>query len=381
MNKKISVLASAFLMSSFLFAQGVGVGTRINLTSQLQLNTSAGQFAQIFVPDYFSPPVDGGITLVFHLHSASWAAEDEVYKSETNAVLFNIHLGGFSSSYQNYFSNQNKFQTILNLVLSNLSSHNIIEDPNIENLIVTSFSAGYAGVREVFKVSSYYNSIDALLLADGLHCSSNSASMQIQMQDFVKFAKHARDLNKVMILTHSSITTSGYESTTQTADYLIGHIGAVRESCNINDIIGTRYSKCDTGNFHLRGYHGLTAEDHLKHLYAMNLILEQAVDILGIETASIEDDSPAVETFLLSQNFPNPFNPSTTIDYKLENPGYVELCIYDLCGRVVKSLFRGFQNSGDHSVIWNASGLPSGVYMYSILTEDLTSSKRCIKLK
>ncbi|NOX90140.1 MAG: hypothetical protein GXO77_14065, partial [Calditrichaeota bacterium] len=96
-------------------AQGVGKGQRIDLTSSLSLDTGQGQFAQLFIPDYYNAPQDGKITLVFHLHSASWAAEDEVYRAKAEAVLFNIHLGGLSSPYKNYFSDQTKFRKILNL--------------------------------------------------------------------------------------------------------------------------------------------------------------------------------------------------------------------------------------------------------------------------
>ena len=75
---------------------------------KLSLDVDAGQFAQLFIPDYFSAPQEGSFLLVFHLLSASWAAEDDVYKSNTNAVLFNIYLGGFSSSYKYYFPKQRK---------------------------------------------------------------------------------------------------------------------------------------------------------------------------------------------------------------------------------------------------------------------------------
>ena len=96
------------------YTQGIAIGTRIDLTGALQLSSATGQFAQLFVPDYYIPPTNGKIKVVFHLHSASWAAEDQVYKSETNAVLFNIHLGGFSSSYQVNFSSVGLEMMLLN---------------------------------------------------------------------------------------------------------------------------------------------------------------------------------------------------------------------------------------------------------------------------
>lgn len=278
---KKAFLLLVFYSVSSVFAQSVAVGNRIDLTSKLNLDTNTGQFAQIFVPDYFSVLQDGKYLLVFHLHSASWAAENEVYKSKTNAVLFNIHLGGFSNSYHAYFADQNNFQAILTLVAEELSSNNIIENPEVESLIITSFSAGYGGVREILKNQTHYDNIDALILADGLHSNLESDLMKEQMQDFLHFAIDARDNKKIMLLTHSNILTYTYTNTTETADYLINNINLVRESYNSVDEIGTQYSKSDSGFFHVKGYMGTTAEDHMKHLYNMHIILRQSVNTLN----------------------------------------------------------------------------------------------------
>lgn len=281
--KFIKLILLFILSTSFNYSQGVGVGQRFDLTGKL--NLASGQFAQLFVPDYFVPdyfvpPVDGKFLLVFHLHSASWAAEDQVYKSQSNAVLFNIHLGSLSSPYQNYFSDPNKFSAILDTVLSVLGNNSIIQTPQIKYLVITSFSAGYAGLREILKTQSYYDIINAINLADGLHCSSDPETAAIQMQDFLRFAIDARDEEKIILLTHSSITTSGYQSTTQTANYLINGTGAQVTNISEVDEIGTMYAKCDTGFFQIRRYYGQTAEDHLKHLYAMQIMLRTAVNIL-----------------------------------------------------------------------------------------------------
>ncbi|VAX26959.1 hypothetical protein MNBD_IGNAVI01-2698 [hydrothermal vent metagenome] len=284
-NVQLLLSTLLFFVSSFLSAQGVGVGKRISLTNKLNLDVNDGQFAQIFIPDYFSPSQDGNFLLVFHLHSASWAAEDEVYKSKTNAVLFNIHLGGFSSSYKNYFVDQNNFNKILGLIVKELKANNVIENPIIENLIMTSFSAGYGGVREILKTQTYYDMIDALTLADGLHSDLEPDVMK----DFLRFAADARDKKKIMLLTHSNILTHTYANTTETADYLINNINTVRVNYDAVDNIGKQYSRADTGYFHVKGYRGTTAEDHMKHLFNMDKMLKQAVDILSTST-NIEGD-------------------------------------------------------------------------------------------
>lgn len=303
------------LSTSFSYSQGVGVGQRIDLTGKL--NLGSGQFAQLFVPDYFIPPVDGKFLLIFHLHSASWAAENQVYKSHSNAVLFNIHLGSLSSPYQNYFSDQNKFSSILDTVLSVLNNNSIIQSPQIKYLIITSFSAGYAGVREILKAQLYYDMINTINLADGLHCSSDPETAAIQMQDFLKFAINARSEEKIMLLTHSDITTSGYQSTTQTANYLINGTGTQVTNVSLVDEIGTMFAKCDTGYFQIRRYNGQTAEDHLKHLYAMHLMLRTAINILDPSLSNVDKNESMLNNFYLYRNFPNSENPITKISWQL----------------------------------------------------------------
>jgi len=368
------------LFSGAACAQGVGVGTRIDLTSSLQLDSATGQFAQIFIPDYFVPPADGKFTLVFHLHSASWAAEDQVYKSHSNAILFNIHLGSFSSSYQSYFADQTRLNTIFTAVLATLTNQGILAAPQIKLLIVTSFSAGYAGVREIFKVPNYYNRIDALTLADGLYCNSDMATRQQQLQDFLRFAQDARDGKKVMLLTHSSIQTSGYDNTTQTADYLITGIGAARTLVSRTDEIGLLHSVCDTGNFHLRGYYGETAADHLQHLYAMDKMLTQAMMILCPTDVGELAPSDHHRRYTLLQNYPNPFNPVTTIFYHLPQRSGVKLAVFNLAGQCLATLLDDEMVAGAHTVSWNAKRYDAGEYIYQMTANGFISSGKCVLL-
>jgi len=70
--------------------------------------------------------------------------------------------------------------------------------------------------------------------------------------------------------------------------------------------------------------------------------------------------------FALSQNYPNPFNPSTEIRFQIADYGLVELRIYDLLGREVATLVNGWKEAGTYEVTWNAAGVPSGVYYYTM---------------
>lgn len=74
-------------------------------------------------------------------------------------------------------------------------------------------------------------------------------------------------------------------------------------------------------------------------------------------------------------NYPNPFNPVTTIAYSLPQPSRVTLAVYDMLGRKVETLIKGDQSAGQHRTIFDASNLPSGVYMYRLQAGEYTETK------
>ncbi|MGE5430829.1 MAG: T9SS type A sorting domain-containing protein [Syntrophomonadaceae bacterium] len=87
------------------------------------------------------------------------------------------------------------------------------------------------------------------------------------------------------------------------------------------------------------------------------------------------------ETYALLQNYPNPFNPSTTIIYRIPEQSNVELKVFDILGREVMTLINKEQTAGEYKVTFNASTLPSGVYIYAIRAGDFRSSKKLMILK
>jgi len=249
-------------------------GQRIDLSPALGL--APGQFAQLYLPEKITPA--NKITLVVHFHGASRVIEEAVRRTGANAILFNLHLGALSRPYRNYFADSTRFLQMLELVKSELESRKLDADAEISRVILCSFSAGYAAVRGILKNPEIYPQIQGLVLADGLHTNLEREIMELQMRDFVRFARDARDQKKFLCLTHSSIPTPDYASTTVTADYLLAQIGAVRQPCHFRDEIGTGTSVCDTGNFHLKGYAGETAADHLHHFYRIDGILKSVLN-------------------------------------------------------------------------------------------------------
>ncbi len=85
--------------------------------------------------------------------------------------------------------------------------------------------------------------------------------------------------------------------------------------------------------------------------------------------------------FSLSQNFPNPFNPSTTISYSLPKDGFVKLVVFNSIGQVIAELINEEQNNGKHYVIFNAKNFPSGVYFYRLETSNNSQVKKMLLVK
>ena len=114
--------------------------------------------------------------------------------------------------------------------------------------------------------------------------------------------------------------------------------------------------------------------------YNLNIIA-----ITMSETLSGEDTELVAMTNL-NNNYPNPFNPTTTISYNLAADGNVSLDVYNVKGQKVKSLLNAKQTSGEHSVVWNGKddsgkNLTSGVYFYKLQSGNYVSTKKMLLLK
>ena len=100
---------------------------------------------------------------------------------------------------------------------------------------------------------------------------------------------------------------------------------------------------------------------------------------IGTLTNINEDTQPV--KYSLSQNFPNPFNPSTEIMYSISNNNFVNLTVYDILGKEVSVLVNQHQTPGTYRVKFDASALSSGIYFYKLSTDRFNSLKKMILIK
>jgi len=89
-----------------------------------------------------------------------------------------------------------------------------------------------------------------------------------------------------------------------------------------------------------------------------------------------------VNSFILEQNFPNPFNPTTVISWQLAVGSDVELAVYNQLGQKVATLVSEYRKNGYHWVQWDASGHASGVYFYRLTTgSGFVQTKKLLLIK
>jgi len=87
------------------------------------------------------------------------------------------------------------------------------------------------------------------------------------------------------------------------------------------------------------------------------------------------------KNFNLSQNYPNPFNPTTIIRYTLPREGKANITLYNLLGEEIHTIFDGYNDIGTYELLFDASSLASGVYFYTLISQNYSDTKKMVLLK
>lgn len=95
----------------------------------------------------------------------------------------------------------------------------------------------------------------------------------------------------------------------------------------------------------------------------------------------VENEDYIPQGFVLHQNFPNPFNPSTTIEFEIPTDSYVTLKVYDVLGNLIKTLAENEMSAGNYKYVFSAEGLSSGIYFYCLSNGNLSLNNKMILLR
>lgn len=96
---------------------------------------------------------------------------------------------------------------------------------------------------------------------------------------------------------------------------------------------------------------------------------------------AVEDEIQQISEFRLNQNYPNPFNPTTTISFTIAATSDVALKVFNVLGKEVATVVNEMKSAGNYSIIFNSSGLSSGVYFYQLKADNIVLTKKFVLMK
>ena len=235
-----------------------------------RIELSALKGAQLFV----GPEVRTGkpIPLVIHFHGALWLVEYHVARHLPRAALVTVQLGAGSSVYGKPFENPETFRSIIDEAGRELGLKR-----GWSTITLSGFSAGYGAVRAILRSDENFARVNNVLLLDGIHASYEPEGRRLadggtvnqrDLDSFLRFAREAAAGRKSFVITHSEIFPGTYASTTESTDYLLAELGLKRRPKRLKGPMGMQQlSVVDAKGFHVRGYAGNTAPDHVDHLH------------------------------------------------------------------------------------------------------------------
>jgi hypothetical protein len=200
------------------------------------------------------------------------------------------------------------------------------------------------------------------------------------IQSFQKTAQSGDDISYQIVLKNSGVSATAEKITAelQTDDPFV--TGITNNSQNFGNITAGQTAG------HKDAYIVSTSNLPAEHTIVFKLNIysndnhywSDSSDVLvGIKAA--DNNSPRI--FALRQNFPNPFNPRTIINYELAIMNDVELSIYNLLGQKVAMLVSERQDAGHHQVEWDATGFASGVYYYRLQAGEFLDVKKMVLIR
>jgi hypothetical protein len=234
---------------------------------------------RLFVPQAFVPA--GPVPLTLHLHGAYAAAERNHARAKQPGVLVTVVLPGLSAVYRDRFRSPTAFWRILGEARAELRRR-FGEDAEVGAVTVTSFSAGFGGVRELLRDPAIFERLETLVMGDSLYAGFTGDPTRREvnpddMRGFLAFAREAAAGRRRFVLTHTQLHTPTYASTVDTANYLLTELGLVRSPTREPWPGGlTLTGRARRGGFELLTFTGETGPEHMQHLHQLWSFLSRA---------------------------------------------------------------------------------------------------------
>lgn len=244
------------------------------LSSTTAHRAHVGHGAELYLPPWFHARREG-YDLIVHFHGMRELQEKNLEQVQLDAAVVSINLGVGTDPYAAAFRDAKVFAKLLDDVDAEIARSGRAPGAHRRRLALSAWSAGFVSAQRVLANRELAAQVDAVLLADGLFTSySNLEKKTINTESlapFVELAAAATRGEKLFVITHTAIPTTGYPSVSDTVSKLLEL--AALERVPSSGEVGSRHLQrtyvVDRGDLHVHGYAGVTATDHINQIRAM----------------------------------------------------------------------------------------------------------------
>lgn len=233
-----------------------------------------GPGAELYVPPWFHPRKDG-YDLVVHFHGMRELQEKNIEQAHLDVAIVSVNLGVGTDPYSAAFRDPKSFTKLLENVDAELAKSGRSAGKPLRRLALSAWSAGFVSVQRVLASREHAEKVDAVLLADGFFTSYTNLEKKTinaeSLAPFVELAGAAARHERLFVITHTAIPTTGYPSVGDTVGKLL-ELASLERGPAPGDPqprgMKPTYA-VDRGDLHVHGFGGVTAADHVNQIRAM----------------------------------------------------------------------------------------------------------------
>jgi hypothetical protein len=228
---------------------------------------------ELYLPTWFSTR-KGGYDLMVHFHGLGKLQEGNLDRSQLNVAVVSINMGVGTDHYANAFRDPQSFEKLVVEAQEEIAKSGRAPDSKVKRIALSAWSAGFVSVAKIMSEPANVEKVDAVLLADGFFTSFTNVKKRVintpSLERFVTLVDSASKGEKLFAITHSSIPTQDYPSVEETVAKLLELTSNTKTpSTNVGPRNMHETYVVDRGAFHVKGYEGVTAGDHIKQINAM----------------------------------------------------------------------------------------------------------------
>ncbi len=342
--------------------------------------------------------------LILDNFGSGWdnSIKNDLFYDNQNNLITEINLGWYINdwdslsrinySYENGMLSQSVFQSYNNNSWENSSRSNYEYDTNQNLLITLTEDWINNNWQNWLLVSNYYsvqNKRDSILFQTWVN-----NDWQNDKKTVFYYSENQVDLDSLVVSSWNGISWIKFLKREIVNDANHNQIAQIDKVWNANSWLNEirRFYTYNEFNFIENAYceiwynnQWMSGDGDILFQYANDFTVAIITNNISAYYSNIvsvdENENFVINDFSLSQNFPNPFNPSTLIEYKIPKYTFVEIVVYDILGKEIATLVEEYKSKGIHKIQFNSNNLPSGVYIYRIKAGNYSETKKMILMR